>query len=75
MEAAQAHFLEHVDLTAELVLLQVAVPSPERGAAVFGGGVFEQFTVEGGLFPILIVDHVYLLFSAVSGIKFLEEIS
>ena len=62
MEAAQTHLLEHVDLTAQLVPLQVTVPCPEGGAAVLGGGVLEKLSVQSGGFSVLIVDHrVYLL--------------
>ena len=58
MEAAQPHFLENVDLTAQLIRLQVAVPRPEGSAAVLGGGVLEQLLVQSRGVSVLIVDHV-----------------
>ena len=57
MEAAQAHLLEYVDLTAQLVLLQVTVPCPKGGAAILGGGVLEQLSVQSGGISVLVVDH------------------
>ena len=42
MEAAHAHLLEDVDLAQQLVLLQTAVPRPERRAAILAAGVFKQ---------------------------------
>ena len=57
MEAAQTHLLENVDLTAQLVRLQVAVPRPEGSAAVLGGGIFEQLLIQSGGLSVLIVDH------------------
>ena len=57
MEAAQAHLLENVDLTAQLVLLQVTVPGPEGGSAVLGGGVLEKLSVQSGGISVLVVDH------------------
>jgi hypothetical protein len=64
VEAAQTHFLEHVDLMAELVLLQVAVPSPEGGSTVLGGRVLEEFPIQRGVLSVLFVEHKHLLFSA-----------
>ena len=41
MEAAESHYLEHFDLTEKLILVKLAVPSPEGSAAVFGCGFFK----------------------------------
>ena len=58
MESAQPHFLENIDLTEEFLLLQIAVPGPERGSPIFGGGVGEQAGIQGGRFSVFLVEHI-----------------
>jgi hypothetical protein len=57
MEAAQTHLLENVDLSAQFVGLEIAVPSPEGGTAVLGGGILEELSVQRGGCSVLVVDH------------------
>ena len=40
-KAAEAHFMQHVDLPQELLLLQLSVPRPKGLAAIGGGGIMK----------------------------------
>ena len=46
VEAAEAHFFQHVDLPEQVFLVQLAIPRPKRRAAVLAGRVFKQFFVQ-----------------------------
>ena len=57
VETAESHLLEHFDLPQQLIFVQRTVPRPERGASVFGSGVFEKRIGER-VEIVLFVDHL-----------------
>ena len=56
MEAALTHLTEDIDLLGKGLLVQLAVPRPEGGAAVFRGGILKQALFQHGS-QILFVKH------------------